>query len=70
MLVVEFRPRPIGLQAVMLVGAEQAVEVEARCPLVISLALPPLGIVYGYGEPTPLISVGGRRKKVVEGGRG
>jgi hypothetical protein len=55
---------------VMLVGAEQAVEVEARCPLVLGLALPPLGIVYGYGEPTPLISVGGRRKKVVEGGRG
>jgi hypothetical protein len=35
-----------------------------------SVALPPLGIVYRYGEPTPLISVGGRLKKVVEGGRG
>jgi hypothetical protein len=36
-LVVEFRPRPDVLQAAVLVGVEQAVEVEARCPLVLGL---------------------------------
>jgi hypothetical protein len=36
-LVVELRPRPVGLQAAMLLGVEQAVEVEARCSLVLGL---------------------------------
>src|SRR5215217_2278620 len=36
-LVVELRPRPDALQAAMLLGVEQAVEIEARCPLVLSL---------------------------------
>jgi hypothetical protein len=36
-LVVELRPRPISLQAAVLVGVEQAVEVEARRPLVLRL---------------------------------
>src|SRR5215208_4916952 len=36
-LVVELRPRPDVLQAAVLVGVEQAVEVEARCPLVLGL---------------------------------
>jgi hypothetical protein len=36
-LVVEFSSRPVGLQAAMVVGVEQAVEVEARCSLVIRL---------------------------------
>src|SRR5918999_4042254 len=34
---VELRPRPLSLQAAMLVGVEQAVEVEARGPLVLGL---------------------------------
>jgi hypothetical protein len=34
-LVVELRPRPVGLQAAMRLGVEQAVEVEARCSLVL-----------------------------------
>src|SRR5215203_1537693 len=33
----EIRPRPDVLQASMLLGVEQAVEVEVRCPLVLSL---------------------------------
>ena len=37
MLVVELGPRPLCLQAAMLVGVEQAVEVEARRPLVFRL---------------------------------
>src|SRR5919107_1932128 len=37
MLKVEIRPRPDALQAAMLVGVEQAVEIEARCPLVLGL---------------------------------
>ncbi len=36
-LVVELRPRPGVLQAAVLVGVEQAVEVEARRPLILSL---------------------------------
>jgi hypothetical protein len=36
-LVVEISFRSVGLQASMLVGVEQAVEVEARCSLVIRL---------------------------------
>src|SRR5918994_2827487 len=36
-LEVEIRPRPDVLQASMLLGVEQAVEIEARCPLVLSL---------------------------------
>jgi hypothetical protein len=36
-LVVELRPCPVGLQAAMLLGVEQAVEVEARCSLVLGL---------------------------------
>jgi hypothetical protein len=36
-LEVEFRPRPDALQAAMLLGVQQAVEVEARCPLVLGL---------------------------------
>ena len=34
---VELGPRPVGLQAAVLVGVEQAVEVEARRPLVLRL---------------------------------
>ena len=34
---IELRPRPVGLQATVLVGVEQAVEVEARRPLVLRL---------------------------------
>src|SRR5215212_11220160 len=36
-LEVELRPRSVGLQAAMLLGVEQAVEVEARRPLVPGL---------------------------------
>src|SRR5215217_2896796 len=36
-LVVELRPCPVGLQAAMLLVVEQAVEVEARCSLVLGL---------------------------------
>jgi len=36
-LEVELRPRPVVLQAAMLLGVEQAVEVEARRPLVPGL---------------------------------
>jgi hypothetical protein len=55
-LVVEFRPRPDVLQAAVLVGVEQAVEVEARCPLVLCLK-DRLGVVkadppYVLGELT------------------
>src|SRR5215217_2859223 len=37
MLKVEIRPRPDALQAAMLIGVQQAVEVEARRPLVLGL---------------------------------
>ena len=37
MLVVELRPRLGGLQAAVLIGVEQTVEVEARRPLVLRL---------------------------------
>src|SRR5919112_2745480 len=36
-LEVEIRPRPDVLQASMLLGVEQAVDVEGRCPLVLGL---------------------------------
>jgi hypothetical protein len=36
-LVVEISSRSVGLQAAMLIGVEQAVEVEARRPLVLGL---------------------------------
>jgi hypothetical protein len=36
-LVFELRSSPVGLQAAMLVGVEQAVQVEARRPLVLRL---------------------------------
>jgi hypothetical protein len=36
-LVVELRPGPDVLQAAMLLGVEQAIEVEASCPLVLGL---------------------------------
>jgi hypothetical protein len=36
-LVFELRSSPVGLQAAMLVGIEQAVQVEARRPLVLRL---------------------------------
>jgi len=35
--VVELGPRPVGVEAAVLVGVEQAVEVEARRPLVFRL---------------------------------
>src|SRR5215210_5573932 len=46
-LEVEIRPRPDVLKASMLVGVEQAVEVEARCPLVPGLQNR-LGVVQAY----------------------
>src|SRR5215208_2626861 len=36
-LVVELRPRPVVFQAAALLGVKQAVQVEARCPLVLGL---------------------------------
>jgi hypothetical protein len=48
-LVVEFSFRSVVLQASMLIGVEQAVEVEARCPLVLCLQ-DSLGVV----QPDPL----------------
>jgi hypothetical protein len=36
-LEVEINSCSVGLQATMLVGVEKAVEVEARCPLVLGL---------------------------------
>ena len=47
-LVVELGPRPVGVQATVLVGVEQAVEVEAGRPLVFCLEYR-LGVV----QPDP-----------------
>jgi hypothetical protein len=48
-LEVELSSRSVGLQTQMLVGVEQAFEVEARCPLVLGLKNR-LGVIQAYSQ--------------------
>jgi hypothetical protein len=63
--VIEFRPRPLGFQAAVLVGVQQALEVEARRPLVLGLQ-DRLGIV----QADPPDTLGERALGADQGFRG